>query len=52
MYIHSGSKETTSLNTPLASLNDLSGMNGMSYCKNHKDPYSPVNVCKPNHKIC
>ena len=29
MYIHSGNKETTNLGTPLTSLNDLSGMNGM-----------------------
>ena len=29
MYIHSGNKETANLGTPLTSLNDLSGMNGM-----------------------
>ena len=29
MYIHSESKEMTSLGTPLTSLNDLSGMNGV-----------------------
>ena len=30
MYIHSDSKGTASLGTPLTSLNDLSGMKGMS----------------------
>ena len=32
MYIHSESKEMTSLGTPLTSLNDLSGMNGTFLC--------------------
>ena len=50
MYIHSGNKETANLGTPLTSLNDLSGMNGMYFIIVMHNAYNILYTCIHTHR--